>query len=45
VEENKDMEQNQEPQEEKDPAQADYDQGKEVLQAGDEALPPVFITP
>jgi tetratricopeptide (TPR) repeat protein len=38
VEENKDMEQNQEPEKEKDPAQADYDQGKEVLQAGDEAL-------
>ena len=32
----KDMEKNQEPQEEKDPAQADYDQGKELLQAGDE---------
>lgn len=34
----KDMEKKQEPEEEKDPAQADYDQGKEVLQAGDEAL-------
>ena len=32
----KDIEISQEPQEEKDPAQADYDQGKELLQAGDE---------
>jgi len=29
---------NQEPEEAKDPAQADYDQGKEIRQAGDEAL-------
>jgi tetratricopeptide (TPR) repeat protein len=34
----KDIEINQDPQEEKDPAQADYDQGKELQQAGDEAL-------
>jgi tetratricopeptide (TPR) repeat protein len=38
IEENKDLETNQEPEEEKDPAQVDYDQGKESLQAGDEAL-------
>src|SRR5210317_2570532 len=38
IEENKDLETNQEPEEEKDPAQADYDQGKDMLQAGDEAL-------
>jgi len=37
-ENNKDTGMDQEPQEEKDPAQADYDQGKELLQAGDEAL-------
>jgi tetratricopeptide (TPR) repeat protein len=36
-EENKDMELNEEVQEVKDPAQVDYDQGKELLQAGDEA--------
>jgi len=36
--EKKDIEMNQEPQEEKDPAQADYDQGKELQEAGDEAL-------
>lgn len=36
--EKKDIEMNQESQEEKEPAQADYDQGKELLQAGDEAL-------
>jgi tetratricopeptide (TPR) repeat protein len=35
---NKDIEINQEPQKEKDPAQVDYDQGKDLLQAGDEAL-------
>jgi len=34
----KDIEMDQESQEEKDPAQADYDQGKELQQAGDEAL-------
>ena len=32
------MEVPQEPEEEKDPAQADYDQGKTLLEAGDEAL-------
>ena len=37
-EENKDIEMNQDSQEAKDPAQADYDQGKELCQAGDEAL-------
>jgi tetratricopeptide (TPR) repeat protein len=37
-EKNKDIEMNQDPQEAKDPAQADYDQGKELRQAGDEAL-------
>ena len=37
-EENKDIEMNQDSQEVKDPAQADYDQGKELRQAGDEAL-------
>lgn len=36
--ENKDMEINQESEETKDPAQADYDKGKELCQAGDEAL-------
>jgi len=34
----KEQETNQEPQEAKDPAQVDYDQGKDILQAGDEAL-------
>jgi len=34
----KDTGMDQEPQEAKDPAQADYDQGKELRQAGDEAL-------
>ena len=33
---NKDLEINQEVQEEKDPAQVDYDQGKDLLQAGDD---------
>jgi len=37
-EENKNIVMNQEPEEAKDPAQADYDQGKEIRQAGDEAL-------
>ena len=37
-EENKDMEMNQEPQEEKGPGQVDYNQGKELHKAGDEAL-------
>ena len=37
-ENNKDLEMNQAPEEAKDPAQVDYDQGKDVLQAGDEAL-------
>ena len=37
-EKNKDIEMNQDPQEAKDPAQVDYDQGKELRQAGDEAL-------
>jgi tetratricopeptide (TPR) repeat protein len=37
-ENNKDLETTQDSQEEKDPAQVDYDQGKDVLQAGDEAL-------
>jgi tetratricopeptide (TPR) repeat protein len=37
-EKNKDIEMNQDPQEAKDSAQADYDQGKELRQAGDEAL-------
>ena len=37
-EENKDMEMNPEPEETKDPAQVDYDQGKDLRQAGDEAL-------
>ena len=37
-EENKDMEMNQEPQEEKGPGQTDYKQGKELHEAGDEAL-------
>ena len=36
--EKKDIEMNQESQEEQDPAQADYDQGKKLQQAGDEAL-------
>jgi tetratricopeptide (TPR) repeat protein len=35
--EKKEIEMSQESQEEKDPAQADYDQGKELLQRGDEA--------
>jgi len=38
VEERKDIEMNQDTEEAKDPAQADYDQGKELRQAGDEAL-------
>jgi tetratricopeptide (TPR) repeat protein len=37
-EENKNIVMNQEPEEAKDPAQADYDQGKQIRQAGDEAL-------
>ena len=37
-EENKNIVMNQDPEEAKDPAQADYDQGKEIRQAGDEAL-------
>ena len=37
-EKNKNIVMNQEPEEAKDPAQADYDQGKQILQAGDEAL-------
>lgn len=37
-ENNKEMEAPQEPEEEKDPAQVDYDQGKTLLEAGDEAL-------
>jgi len=37
-ENNKEMEMDQEPMEAKDPGQADYDQGKELRQAGDEAL-------
>ena len=37
-ENNKDLETTQDSQEEKDPAQVDYDQGKDLLQAGDEAL-------
>jgi len=37
-EENKNIEINQDSQEAKDPAQVDYDQGKELCQAGDEAL-------
>jgi tetratricopeptide (TPR) repeat protein len=36
--EKKDIEMNQESQEEQDPAQADYDQGKKLQQEGDEAL-------
>jgi tetratricopeptide (TPR) repeat protein len=36
--ENKNIVMNQEPEEAKDPAQADYDQGKQIRQAGDEAL-------
>ena len=35
---NKEMKAPQESEEEKDPAQADYDQGKTLLEAGDEAL-------
>jgi tetratricopeptide (TPR) repeat protein len=38
VEERKDIEMNQDSEEAKDPAQVDYDQGKELHQAGDEAL-------
>ena len=38
MEERKDIEMNQDTEEAKDPAQADYDQGKELRQAGDEAL-------
>jgi tetratricopeptide (TPR) repeat protein len=37
-EENKNIVMNQEPEEAKDPAKADYDQGKQIRQAGDEAL-------
>ncbi|MBW2465763.1 MAG: tetratricopeptide repeat protein [Deltaproteobacteria bacterium] len=37
-ENNKEMEKDQEVQEEKDPAQADYEQGKELRESGDEAL-------
>ncbi len=37
-EENKDIEMNKDSEEVKDPAQVDYDQGKELRQAGDEAL-------
>ncbi len=37
-EKNKNIVMSQEPEEAKDPAQADYDQGKQILQAGDEAL-------
>ena len=37
-EENKNIVMNQEPEEAKDPAQADYDQGKQIRQAGYEAL-------
>jgi len=37
-EENKNIVMNQKPEEAKDPAQADYDQGKQIRQAGDEAL-------
>ena len=37
-ENNKDLKTTQDSQEEKDPAQVDYDQGKDSLQAGDEAL-------
>ncbi len=35
--ENKDMEMNQEPQEEKDPVQVEYEKGKELRQSGDDA--------
>jgi len=38
IEESKNTEMNQESEEAKDPAQVDYDQGKDILQAGDEAL-------
>ena len=37
IEESKNTEMNQEPEEAKDPGQADYDQGKDILPAGDEA--------
>jgi len=37
-EKNKNIVMSQEPEEAKDPAQADYDQGKQILQAGDQAL-------
>ena len=37
-EKNKNIVMSQEPEEAKDPAQADYDQGKQIRQAGDEAL-------
>ena len=37
-ENNKETEKDQEPEEEKDPAQVDYDQGKSLREAGDEAL-------